>query len=108
MYRHLIVILGICFSNLALAEDINISFTRAGVANATYGLIIPTDPIYTPKPPCATTDILSWDKTTDHGKMMMDIALTALSQGKTIIVGYNNTVCSEGNRLKMQKIQVFQ
>jgi len=103
----LVFVTSVILSADVFATDVNITSSRIGVVNDTYALLIPDVTITEPKPGCATLNMLSWDKTTEHGKMMFSLALAAHVSGKVMLVGYDSNVCELDNRLKLTKIHMY-
>jgi len=107
IFKGMILIAGVILSANLFATDVNITSSRVGVVDSTYALLIPGEAITETKPSCATVNILSWDKTTEHGKMMFSLVLAATAADKTMLVGYDSNVCELGNRLKLTRVHMF-
>lgn len=86
--------------------DVIITSTKVGIVDETYALLIPENQIIEAKPSCAASDILAWDYTTEHGKMLYSTALAGHITGTEMLVGYDPDNCVMGNRLKLIKIHI--
>lgn len=64
-----------------------------GAVDATWGIVVLNE-APTSLPACATSaNSLSFDKSTQHGRDMLAVALTALATGKSLRVFYSDTIC---------------
>lgn len=81
--------------------------TQVGAATNTYAVAI-ADKAATALPSCATSGVhMSFDKTTDHGKAMLSIALAALMANKPVRIVYDDAVCGlYGTRLLITRIDI--
>tara|TARA_R110001599_G_scaffold249359_1_gene449219 strand:- start:9732 stop:10055 length:324 start_codon:yes stop_codon:yes gene_type:complete len=88
------------------SNDVDIFSSRVGVVDEIYGLIIPDNDIIN-KPDCANSNILVWDKTTEHGKILMSIALAGHAASKKMLVGFDSGSCLNNGRLSLKKIHIY-
>jgi hypothetical protein len=87
----LIVLCMICGNIYAGEETTNIN--RLGAATDQYAVMVVDTPLPT-KPPCAEGNtVVSFDKSTPHGKDMFALAMTALATDKKLVIYYSETSC---------------
>lgn|GEM_PF-6160251 len=92
------VILMVCiccfYTSSTVAGSLTTTISRISATTFTYGLIF-SDTVPSNVPSCVGSyqNQLSWDKTTEHGKLMMTLLLSAYMAGKSVYVQYSDTEC---------------
>ena len=106
--RSIIVFVTLIISGFASADVISTKINQLGAANNTYAMVRLDTPAST-KPPCAAEyQMMSFDKSTDHGKTMFSVALAALTAGKRLRIEYSSTSCGlNGNRALITRLDIY-
>jgi len=90
------------------AGSVTTKLPRVGAATETYAIVF-TESTPNNIPNCATSypKELSFDKTTEHGKAMLSIALSAYMANKNIYIQVNDNTCGLwGSRALVTRIDV--
>ncbi len=108
MKNFMVGIVLLLVSTNSMAGSVTSKVTRVGAATDQYGVLFIETPAPT-KPSCANEHtILSFDKSTSHGKDMYSMALTALAAQKKLVISYSDTVCGlRGNRAIVLRMDIM-
>ena len=107
MKRLFVIILLLAFNNLSAGEAVS-TINRLGAATEQYAVMLIDTPLPT-KPVCAEENyILSFDKSTPHGRDMFALAMAALSADKKLMIYYSETTCGLYNvRTQVNRIDIL-
>ena len=92
----------------ANAEKIYSTINQLGAASETYAIMVVDTPLST-KPSCAEQNtILSFDKSTSHGKDMYALAMAAITAQLKLRIEYSDTECGFlGIRTLVNRIDIY-
>ena len=107
----LFLLLGLCVfqSSLAGEKQIEAKIERLGVVTAQYGNAVLDVSLDVATHPCAMhAAIVSFDKTTEHGRQMYAMLLSAKMSNKTVLIMYDDTLCGLwGNQALMTRSYIY-
>jgi len=110
MKRLILILCVTVFSSGAFAGSIESKVQRVNAATEQYAnTLLDGVTLNISGHPCATnTTHVAWDKTTEHGKQMLSLALAGMLANKRLYIAYSDTQCGlHGNQVLVNRIDVL-
>lgn len=107
MNKTLLALLFLCVTSVSFAGHFHTKIIQVGAATDQYA-VIKTAVSGPDKPDCALDSIIySFDKTTEHGKALFSVALTAIASQKRVVVYYNQNCGLWGHRALVTRMDIL-